>query len=381
MARVAVLVLTISLLTGCWSRHELNTLAIVAGIGIDLADEPGKVLLTAQIIKPSEVRTPQTGGGGEKRQPVWVVRSTGDTVFDAVRNFTTQSPRKLYFPHSEIIVIGKEAAERGVRPLLDFFIRDPEPRLSEWVLVADGRASDILEAKLELESIPARGLVSLVETRVATSEVTAVTLDEFLSRLASRTAAPVATHIELIGNEKEKTVRIVGTAVFKGDKLVGQLDKPETRGLLWVIGEVRSGIIVVESPEDGGKVSLEIISAKSKITPELRDGKVYIKVEVHEEGNLGSQMSAKDLATPSMLADLEKRQESAIHGEIRAALAKARDLNVDIFGFGDAVHRKYPREWREIEPRWEAVFPTIDVEVSVKARIRQVGMITKPASP
>lgn len=384
LAGVGILVLALSLLAGCWNRRELNTLGIVAGIGIDLADEPGKVLLTAQIVKPAEVGTPQTGGGGgagEKLQPVWIAKSTGDTVFDAVRNFTSQSPRKLYFSHNEIIVIGKEAAQKGVRPLLDFFVRDPEPRRTAWIMVADGRASDILEAKMELDSIPARGLVSLIEMRTATSEVTAMTLQEFVIRLMSKSTAPVATHVESIGDEKEKRVRLVGTAVFKDDKLVGQLDKPETRGLLWVIGEVKSGIIVVESPGDGGKVSLEITRAKSKITPELRDGKPHIRLEVFEEGNLGGQGSTADLTTPSVLADLEKRQEAAIQGEIRAALAKARELKVDIFGFGDAVHRKYPKEWKKIEPKWEEIFPTVDVEVLVRARVRRVGMITRPTVP
>lgn len=385
LAGVAALVIVLSLSAGCWSRREINTLAFAAGVGIDIADEPGKVVLTAQVIKPGDIGTPQAGGkgggGGGKAEPVWVSESMGDTVFDAVRSFATQSPRRLNLTHNEIIVIGKEAAEKGVRPLLDFFARDPEPRRTAWVIVADGKAADILKAKSQLATIPARGIANLIEQRYATSEVSAANLQEFLGWLMSKTTAPVATHVGLTGSGEERRAQILGTAVFKGDKLVGQLDKPETRGLLWVLGEVRSGIIVVESPRGGGKVSLTIVSAESKIRPELRNGKMRIRVEVSEVGNLGDQGSTADLATPPMMAALERRQEDSIRKEILAALAKARKFKADIFGFGEAIHRKYPREWKKMEPKWDQVFPTIDVEVSVKAKIHRVGSITRPAVP
>lgn len=194
-------------------------------------------------------------------------------------------------------------------------------------------------------------IMHLVEAREATSQASAVNLQEFLTRLLSKTMAPVASHIEVFEENGEKKVRLMGSAVFKGDKLVGELDKAETRGLLWVIGEVKSGIIVVDSPGIKGKASIEIIEAKSKMTPELRDGKVCMKVEINAEGNLGEQMGVENLATPAAIAALEKKQAAVIEKEILAALKKARTLKTDIFGFGEAVHRKYPKEWQELESR------------------------------
>lgn len=150
--RTVAILLGAALLGGCWNRRELDTLAIVAGLGLDRDVETGKIQLTAQIIKPGEVKTVKVGGagggggGGGKASAVWVIKSTGDTVFDAVRNMVTQSSRKLYFAHNQIIVIGKKTAEQGVWPLLDFFVRDHEIRWTIWVLVADGKASDVLEA-------------------------------------------------------------------------------------------------------------------------------------------------------------------------------------------------------------------------------------------
>lgn len=386
--------LLILFFSGCWSRRELENLGIVAGLGIDLSESgqsgedggQGEILLTAQIIKPGEVRGgTQTGGGGGggggggKKSPVWVTQSRGSTVFDAVRNFTFRSSRRLYFSHNQVIVLSREAAERGVYPLLDIFIRDPEPRITEWVLISEEKAAPILEAESELETIPAIGLSRLMENYFATSQVAAVNLHDFMARLMSKTSAPFAP---MIGLDREKDEFILGeTAVFKGDRLVGKLNKEETRGLLWVTGEVRGGIITVAAPEGRGRVSLEIIRAERKISPELKAGEIRVKVEIREEGNLGEQMTSEDLSIPEKMAALNRRQAEAIKKEVLAAVKKARELKADIFGFGEAVRRKYPKEWKEMEPRWEELFPRIKVGVMVRSELRRVGITLKPAVP
>lgn len=59
------------------------------------------------------------------------------------------------------------------------------------------------------------------------------------------------------------------------------------------------------------------------------------------------------MTRPETWDSLEKRQAAVIESEVKAALRKAQaELGVDIFGFGEAVHRKYPKEWQELKGRW-----------------------------
>lgn len=54
-------------------------------------------------------------------------------------------------------------------------------------------------------------------------------------------------------------------------------------------------------------------------------------------------------------------------------------MNADVFGFGEAVRRKYPREWPQYEKMWEELFPVfLDVRLEVDAKIRRTGLITDP---
>jgi len=378
MAAILVLLLTAS---GCWNYRELNNLAIVAGVGIDLAGKSDRILLTVQIIKPGEVRAPEAGGGGGgKGGTVWVVSSEGATVFEAVRGFVSHSDRRLYWPHNQVIVIGKKAAQHGARPLLDFFIREHEPRPTAWVLVTDGEARELLALGPEVERIPAVEMAHLVEARASSSQAVGTTVHEFIKKLMSGTTAPVASHIVLVSQGKDKIDDLVGTSVFRDDKLAGQLDKAETRGLLWVTNQIRSGIIVVGSP-GGGRASLEIIRSKSSITPRLLGGKIYVKVEVGVESNLACQMSPTDLTKPGRIESLRKREAMAVRNEIMAAFKKAKELGADIFGLGEAVHRKYPRQWSRMEPIWGRLFPQVELTVIVKTKIRNIGLTTKPPLP
>lgn len=374
---ILCLLLTL-LLSGCWNRRELDAISVVEAMGIDTL-ENGQISLTYQILNPSAVKGSSAGGG----KGVWVVTATGETVFDAIRNATTQVDRRSYFGHNKVIVIGEEAAKSGIAPLLDLATRDPELRELVYVFIAKGKASDILEAEHPQEKIPAKGIESLAKATKASSKVPQVLFLDVLKNLVNRTNDPFIPGIELTvrkeGETIERFIELHETAIFKDDKLIGWFSPEETRGLLWILGEVKSGIIVVSSPGDESKnVALEIIRASGKVTPKIDEGKLTVTVEVKEEGNLAEQMSQVDLSKPDTFKQLEEKQAAVIEEEIRAALSKAQKWGVDIFKFGEKFHRKFPAEWPELEENWDEEFPNIKVDIVVDAKLRNMGITSEP---
>lgn len=371
--------------TGCWNYIELDERAIVVAVGIDKADKEGEIMVTVQLLKPGELGTTTVKGGdsGGKEKTVWVISSTGKTIFEAIRDFTMESDRKLYFQQNRLVVFSEEIAREGVLPIMDMFIRDPEMRSRTKILVCKGKASEVLKGESELENIPASGIEKLIENRVATSKTSEINMHEFMVKLASKTTSPIATKIELLNeNNKDEPpgIKVSGSAAFKEDKFVGWLDRTETRGLLWIINEITSGIIVVESPSNKNKhLSFEILKASSKIKPELRDGKVIIVIDIEEEGTLGEQEVSTDLSTQDMLKDLEELKADAIEKEIRTCLVKAqKELKSDIFGFGEKIYRSLPKEWKNLEKNWDKEFPDIVVEINVTAKIIRTNIILAP---
>jgi spore germination protein KC len=366
-------------LSGCWNARELNALSIVVGIGIDKAETPGNVLLTAQIVKPSEMKKPSKDGGGAEAKAYWDITSSSDTVFDAVRKFTHETSNKLYIAHNQVIILGRDIAVEGVQKYLDFFMRASETRPTTTILVSSGKASEVLKVKPELDKLPAINIAKLAKAQDFTSQSKRVILQDFINSLLSRTTSSIAPIITVTGEGSQKSLHIKGLAVFKGDKMAGELNESEARGLLWVKGEVKTGVIDV--PFHNGKVSLEIKRAKSKITPIIMNGEIYMYVKIKEEGVIVAQTNPENLTTVATFAQLEKLQNDLIRDEIVSSLEKAKYLNTDIFGFGEEIHKKYRNQWKQLEKNWEEIFPSIQVEIEIDSKIRSAGLISKPAVP
>ena len=55
-------------------------------------------------------------------------------------------------------------------------------------------------------------------------------------------------------------------------------------------------------------------------------------------------------------------------------------MKADIVGFAEEFYRKYPKQWKKIENRWDELFSEVEVNINVEAHIRRQGYITKPGA-
>jgi spore germination protein KC len=381
--RALALFALLVLLAGCWNRRELNSLQIVVGTGIDLGRQ-GRVRLTAQFVNPGGVRASAGGlgsGSGGGPEAFFTLSAEGWTIFEAVRNLVMASERKAYFAHNQVLVVSEEAARRGIQPYLDFFARGRETRTTTYLFVSRGKAEDLLKVRGETEKIPALSLAAVADVARTTGRTEAVMVHDFLNRLVSGTTDSVVTTVAVRRQDGEERLLVGELCAFKGDRLVGHLTPTESRGYLWITGRMRSGAIVVSGPGGKGKVSFESIHATGRIVPKLDRGRVRMTVEVHDDCALVGTAGSARVATPEDLSALEGRKVEVIRRDIRAAVRRTQELGTDLFGFGEAVHRRYPQAWRELKPRWEQVFRRLEVEVKVTARIVSTGLLARPPRP
>ncbi len=193
----------------------------------------------------------------------------------------------------------------------------------------------------------------------------------------SETTTPVVPLLSITQAGGAKEVEALGMAVFKYGKMVGILNETETRGLLWVKGDVKGGIILIDSPDGKGKVSLEISKADSEIKPEIRNGQVIMHIKVSESAALGEQTTEKNLATLEFIKEVERLQANVIKQEILAALNKSKQFNSDIFGFGNIVYQNFPDEWQIFRHQWDKMYSDIDYVINVDTKIRSTGTLSE----
>jgi len=391
MKKIFACILCALLLTGCWDVKELNNIGIVGALGLDKDNNTGEFIVTSQVLRPAALKTE---GGSVEKSPIEIITTKGYTIFEAMRNITQQLDRKAFFAHVKIIVIGEQLARDGVQDILDFLARSHEIYRTTWLIIAkDTNARDILGAKKGIEAVQSTYMSDIIENRRFNSEVSTANILDFLKRKTGSEINPVAGVMRIIeeanlpAEKKEEPtttgVKLSGTAVFKKDKLVGYLDDIETRGLNWITGKVESGLINVLSPfEEGKLIAIEIKKASSKIKPEIVDGKISFTIEVKEEGALVEEQGTLDVSKLEIVKEIEKAKNDVIENEIKKAIDKIqKEYNSDILGFGSAFRRKYPKEWRKIKDNWESMFPNIQYDIKVNAKIRSTQALLKSVKP
>jgi len=381
---ISVLLILSFVLAGCWDGRELNELAITLALGIDKVDD--KFRVTAQVVVPSEVSMKQSSG----RSTVTLFQAEGETVYEAFRKMTIDTPRKIYPGHLRVLVIGEELAKEGVGESLDLLSRDWEFRSDFFVVIAkEMSAGEILNVTTTMESIPANKMYNTLKTSEESWAGTkGVTLDEFLVNIVSDGKEAVLTGIQVVGNQelgssKQNVETITPAAriqydhlaVFKKDKLVGWLNESESRGFNDITNSVKSTVTSIACPQ-GGKASIEVIRFKSKMKGSVKKGEPQVEINIQVEGNVGAVECKIDLTEKKAIDELEKVYEKEVEEIIQQTIETVqKQYKTDIFGFGEAIHRSNPETWKKSKDQWNEKFIDLIVDVKVDLELRRTGTL------
>ncbi|MGE5554216.1 MAG: Ger(x)C family spore germination protein [Betaproteobacteria bacterium] len=424
---------------GCWDAREIETLGFVMALGIDQAPNRGKFTVTAAIALPKQLQTgggagQGTGGGSGRGEepPRWIVTGTGDTIFEAIRSLHESSPRRIFLGHTQLFIIGEDLCRQGVGPVEEFFNREKDVRRTVGLLAAEGPAQPIIEAAPRLERVLSLTYTGIERWNPVSSTAHVVPLREQLYEkaaegqelasgrilLTSAKQAPkpskstMPTEFPGVGAaeaaegqqgqqgeqgrqgqtgtaspaeeaQKKPEILIAGMAAFKGDRLVGWLNRQETRGYLFIRNRpVRGSIVITAGTDKPVKVALESKASRTTTKVVMRRGRPEIQLKVRWNGNIAEVMGSLDVTRQEVMEQIQRRAATAIRSDMLAALKRAqKELKTDIFGFGAKVRRAHPREWARLKKDWDTLYPEVEVAIQVEAKVRRVGVVTKPLRP
>lgn len=385
MKRVLILFVILSLLlTGCWDKREINELAFVQGIGMDI-DKDKMCNITVQVLKPANLATSSGGGGGGAAagKPYEVYSSRGVDFAKAFSNFNTELSRTLFLQHNEIIFIGENLARSGIYSMLDFVTRNPEFRRTSYlVVVSGGTLDDLMKLSKSVEKYPYREILGMIQNQKNTSSAYVCDINHFVETLETEKVQPIVGRLEIVKKDGEpQHARFVGAAAFKYDKMVGLLSEQETKGIMWMDNLIKNTSLVIDKGPKGDKthISFTIIKANSSITPKVNGEDVSFDVKINFDSNMIEQNSRYNLTDLKMIKGLEDLQQEKVKGEVLDALnAVQKKYKVDSVGFGQKLQEKYPKVWEKLKDRWDEIYPNVKVNVSVKATLKRSGLTSKP---
>ena len=380
--QVLCLLMAMSLLSGCWSRRELNELSLTMGIGLDKIGD--QYTLSVEVINPEAMSEKGSGSA------VGIYREEGRSILECLRRLTTRVPRYLYMAHLRIMVIGEELAREGIAQVLDFFMRDNELRSDFYVIVAkNDTASDILQFPTQLERIPANKLYnSLENSGKQWSPAEGIHLDELVSNLTSHGAKnavlpgievspnlPLKAGLANEANLAAQSLKYSGIGIFQGDKLIGWLNEDESRAINYVRKRVKRSMGQVKCGSDG-VVSLKTDYNRVKLKAKIIQGKPHIAINLDLEGTIGEVQCGIDLMRVKEIRKIEEEAEMSMNQLIKHTVQQVQQkYKSDIFGFGQAFHHQQRQYWHRVKKNWNSIFPMVEIDVYTTYKIK--GMETE----
>lgn len=354
MKKIFVVVFTLFILllsSGCYNYKEINEMAIVSSIGIDKDDKNDKYIVSAQIMNSKESEDSEDS-------QIIVYTKEGDTIHEALRNVTLESPRKLYGNHLSKIVLSEEVAKEGIDNVLDTFNRLSEVR-NEFIItvVKDNKASDVLKVLTSTETIPAEYVKLSLKISDETSGLTYTTkLDEFISLYLKKGIDPVVPVLKIDKKSKKGTtidnitttdpmskIVIENLAVTNKGKLETYLKSEEVIGYNFLRNQIQKMIIPVKCDDKNNYASIAILKNKTKSNTSKKDNKYIINFDINSEAIITEYNCESNLKNEKVIEKLEKDTEKKINRYIKKSLDKQKETKGKFLGLERLIYLDYPK--------------------------------------
>ena len=391
-----ILIITISLLIGgCWDQRELQERLFVLAVAIDKADEGGDTKKEKDkrsienFVQPNGNKlyhlsyqilqlTPASGSGEGARKAsisTYVISSTGESMFEMLRDMLGQVSKGFWFEHIQAIVISEGAAKQGgLQPLIDMFHRDTEMRWLIKLLITSGEAKKLLEFKPPSGEPGGMFLARSLRLYKKNPHVPGWIpgLGETTQAIDNKKTVQIS-RVELV----DDIVKIGGTALFKEGKFVEYIDEYATKGTAFFGATEKSAIITIECPDHPGKIlAFELFRHETKLTAHVNGEDIYYTLDIGMKGNLGesqcgNQYNAMDEET---IHKVELLVAEEVKHNILYAFHIYQGLQADPGDFAAKLKAHEPLAWERVKEHWdEATFPNVSLLPSVNVTIESIG--------
>jgi Ger(x)C family germination protein len=304
----------------------------------------------------------------------YVISNTGQSLLEMTRDLLGQDNKMLWWEHLQTIIISEAAVrETGLKPILDWFMRDREMRWRIRVFITPSEARPLLEYQPPSGEAGGIFFAGIVQNHRRNMHIAGARTDlGWASQALDNGADIYLPRIEL----KDKVVKVNGTAAFKKDKFAGYVDDYAIKGIKFINGTEKSGVVTIDSPDDpGGLCVFEIFRHDTRLRPHIKDGQAYFTLDISLVGNINEiqESSEAKTANPEYIRKLETLFADEVKQTVLYGWHASKTLHTDPFRLNGKIEQHDPEAWEKLKDNWEEIYPTIPLYVSVNVTIRGAG--------
>ena len=398
---IIVILLCAILLTGCDNTSGVEGKAYVIALGLDKGDTE-KLKLSLQIAVLSGSSNKSSGNQSSSSEPSTVISVECSSIDSGINLINSYISKKINLSHCKAIIFSEELAIDGLSDYIYTLASNIEIRSQCHVLISRCKASQFLEHSSPIfESNPANYYERIFNSSEYSGYVENSYLYHFYDAILSTTSEATAilcgintknTHSTFSNTldgsykadetpiESKNNVEIIGTAVFKDDKLVGELDNVETMCHLIITNDLKNTTITIPSPYSSTN-NLSIFLSLNKQTVNkvtFVNGYPFIECNVDVIGDVLSMENSMDLNDTNTINALNSYVSNYLTEIITDYLYKTSNiLNSDINSFGKYALIKYATWNNWLDSDWLNNYQNAFFKVNVNVKIQDGYLFTK----
>ncbi|WP_283244051.1 Ger(x)C family spore germination protein [Bacillus suaedaesalsae] len=264
----------------------------------------------------------------------------------------------------EVVLFGKELAEKGVIEIIDTLERDAKIGSHLLVAVSEGKASSILNKRLGNRGTGTY-LNTLLRHNMKTRELPRNNLHLFLFSYYSRVKDPFMPYIEL---EEDDKVNVKGVALFKDDKVVSYLEEEKMFFFKALMENFRNGSYTFRVEDNFVTLFSLTLNRDYKIKNAMTNPEINIKInlEAHIREFSGDKLD------PKMIKKIEKRFSKIVEKSCEEMLYDFIEQEIDPVGIGllaKTQTRKFDYK------KWEEAYPKSKVNITSEVYVSETGIV------
>lgn len=359
-------------LSGCWDSVETEKLGVITLLGVELSDNDN-IKLTVQEVSPKSPSTGSQSSGSAPQAHFYVYSEEGSTISEAIQKISSSQHKNIYLSHAKAIILDEEMVRsKGLKPVIDFYQRFPDMRLKTWLLISkSGQLDSILTTNIGLNTDTGTILSETIANDKFNSYMTVKNMKDFIEMLGEPGSEAYTSGVSISSKDTSNKIDIKDTAIFKNDKMIGWLKDDESRGLSIANDNVKGGFMSI--PFEDNVLSLRILKVASKVHPIINNGEMQINLNVNVLSNIAESQGMSDFLKEDTIEKVQQLQSEQIKNEITAALNKSKNLNSDIFEFGNYFNMYFPKIWKDIDEDWYSYYPNLQVNINVDTTVKNIG--------
>ena len=394
---IIIIIVFLVAFNASYAALNLDNLAFVIALGIDVSDTK-EIKVTFQFVK-----APSTSEGSNQESQLIVDSIDANSIANALNIMNTYFAKRLDLSHCRIIVFSEEIAQYGISNYIYTLMNDVQIRPSANIIVSKCNAEYYIKScNPSLENSVSRYYDLFPDSSKYTGYLTNATIGDFFNALICNYCEPYTilggvtssnsgSSQTVNANDSDvqsgsspisgtKGVENIGMAVFKRDKLVGELNAIETVCFNILRKNLDSFIISVSDPNNENS-NLDVFVtplSKSKVDVKIVNGSPYIKIDYYFGAKVYSVTEHSSYLDESSLSAISSSCNKYLESVLTDYLYKtSQEFKSDVNGLGKYVVSDFSTNDEFENYNWSNNYINSTFDVTINTDIDSGVLLTK----